>query len=47
MRRYLFGESLEGLEVLNYDVLICGSGIAGLYAGLHIDESKKTLIIIN
>jgi len=45
MRRYLFGESLEGLEVLNYDVLICGSGIAGLYAGLHIEENKRTLII--
>ncbi|MBE6718028.1 MAG: L-aspartate oxidase [Ruminococcaceae bacterium] len=45
MRRYLFGESLENLEVLHYDVLICGSGIAGLYSGLNIDESKKCLII--
>ncbi len=45
MRRYLFGDSLKGLEVLHYDVLICGSGIAGLYSGLHIDENKKCLII--
>ena len=45
MRRYLFGDKLDNLEVLHYDVLICGSGIAGLYSGLHIDESKKCLII--
>ena len=45
MRRYLYGESLEDLEVLHYDVLICGSGIAGLYSGLHIDDDKKCLII--
>ena len=45
MRRYLFGDSLKDLEVLHYDVLICGSGIAGLYSGLHIDENKKCLII--
>ncbi len=45
MRRYLFGQSLENLEVLHYDVLICGSGIAGLYSGLHIAEDKKCLII--
>ncbi len=45
MRRYLFGQSLENLEILHYDVLICGSGIAGLYSGLHIDQDKKCLII--
>lgn len=45
MRRYLFGQSLDELEVMHYDVLICGSGIAGLYAGLNISEDKKCLII--
>lgn len=45
MRRYLFGDSLENLEVLHYDVLVCGSGIAGLYSALHIAEDKKCLII--
>lgn len=45
MRRYLFGESLENLEVLNYDVLVCGSGIAGLYSALHIAQDKKCLVI--
>ena len=45
MRRYLFGDSFENIETLHYDVLVCGSGIAGLYSGLHIDENKKTLII--
>ena len=45
MRRYLFGESLENLEVLHYDVLVCGSGIAGLYSALHIADDKKCLVI--
>ena len=45
MRRYLFGESLENLEVLKYDVLVCGSGIAGLYSALHISQDKKCLVI--
>ncbi len=45
MRRYLFGESLENLEVLHYDVLVCGSGIAGLYSALHVSDDKKCLVI--
>lgn len=31
--------------MLECDVLIVGSGIAGLYAGLHISPDKKTVII--
>lgn len=45
MRRYIFSGKTAGLEVLEYDVLIVGSGIAGLYAGLHIDPEKRTAIV--
>ncbi len=45
MRRYIFSGSTEGLPIVECDVLIVGSGIAGLYAGLHIASEKKTIII--
>ena len=45
MRRYIFSEKTAGIETLDFDVLIIGSGIAGLYAGLHIDPSKRTAIV--
>ena len=45
MRRYIFSDKTTGLETLDFDVLIIGSGIAGLYAGLHIDPSKRTAIV--
>ena len=45
MRRYIFSDKTAGLETLDFDVLIIGSGIAGLYAGLHIDPSKRTAIV--
>ena len=45
MRRYIFSEKTAGLETLDFDVLIIGSGIAGLYAGLHIDPSRRTAIV--
>ncbi|HIO70859.1 MAG TPA: FAD-binding protein, partial [Campylobacterales bacterium] len=30
---------------MTYDYIIVGSGIAGLYASLHIPENRKVLII--
>ncbi len=45
MRRYIFSEKTSGLEILSYDVLIIGSGLAGLYAGLHIDPTKRVAIV--
>lgn len=45
MRRYIFSENTKGLPVEEYDVLIVGSGIAGLYAGLHIGVDKKVAIL--
>lgn len=45
MRRYLFSGSTQSLHVLDYDVVIVGSGIAGLYSALNIDKSKKVAIV--
>ncbi len=45
MRNYIFSANLSDLEREYYDVLIIGSGIAGLYASLHIDLDKKCAII--
>lgn len=45
MRRYIYSGSTAGLEQTSVDVLIVGSGIAGLYAALHIAERKKVAIV--
>ncbi len=45
MKRYLFDYDIQSLPHLYYDVLIVGSGIAGLYAGLHLDPALKCAII--
>ena len=45
MRRYLYDKSIGDLEVKDFDAVIIGSGIAGLYAALHMDESKKVAIV--
>lgn len=45
MKRYLFDYDISTLPREHYDVLIVGSGIAGLYAGLHLDPSMKCALI--
>lgn len=45
MRRYLYSDDISKLEVLKYDVLVIGSGIAGLYSALHIDDNKSVGLI--
>lgn len=45
MRRYLYCGSMKDLEIKDYDVVIIGSGIAGLYASLHIDPSLKVALV--
>lgn len=45
MRRYLFGPHPEIEDTLCYDVLIIGSGIAGLYAALNLDPKLSCAIL--
>ena len=45
MQRYLFGGSLADLPRFDCDVLIVGSGLAGLYTALHLDSSLKIIVL--
>ena len=45
MRRYLIGFDTSELEQIKTDVLIVGSGLAGLYAALHIRKDLSCTII--
>ncbi len=45
MKRYLYSGDTEKLERVQCDVLIIGSGIAGLYSALHIDKNHKVIVI--
>ena len=45
MRRYLFDHDLPVKETLYYDVVIIGSGIAGLYAAIHLDSRLSCAIL--
>ncbi|MDR3586398.1 MAG: L-aspartate oxidase [Desulfosporosinus sp.] len=54
MRRYLFPWSKLGLKVFESDVLVLGSGIAGLYTAIKVSEhfqvtvlTKKTIEVSN
>lgn len=43
-RRYLFSVN-EEMNVYDFDVVIVGTGIAGLYSALHIDSSLQVAMI--
>ncbi len=45
MRRYLYSGDFGKLPCKEYDVVIIGSGIAGLYSALHIDPSLKVALV--
>ena len=45
MDRFIFKTDYNELPVEKADVLIIGSGIAGLYAALHLDPSMKVTVI--
>ncbi len=45
MRRYLYSGTHDTLPILDFDVIIIGSGIAGLYGALHIDSSLRVALV--
>ena len=45
LMRYAFNGDTDITETLNFDVLIVGSGIAGLYTALNMDTSYSTCIL--
>ena len=45
MKRYLYSGETDGLKRVKCDVLVVGSGIAGLYSALHIDKKYKVMIV--
>ncbi|HPP85474.1 MAG TPA: L-aspartate oxidase [Bacillota bacterium] len=44
MRRYLFSIN-EEMSVYDFDVVIIGSGIAGLYSALHLDSALQCAVV--
>lgn len=45
MRRFLTDFNANDLEIIDTDLLIVGSGIAGLFAGLHVPSSMNAIVI--
>lgn len=45
MDRYLINFNMEDLVTEHYDVVIMGSGIAGIYTALQIDKKLKTAVV--
>ena len=45
MRRFLFSGSFSALPSQDFDVVIIGSGIAGLYASLHINPTLRVALV--
>lgn len=45
MRRYLTDFDTNKLPIIKTDVLIVGTGLAGLYASIHISPEKKCLVV--
>ncbi len=45
MRRYIYCDDPKKLEVRDFDALVVGGGIAGLYTALHIDPAKTCAVV--
>ena len=45
MRRYVYPLDLDTIEKEEYDVIVIGEGIAGLYAALHLNSKFKVALM--
>jgi L-aspartate oxidase len=46
MREYAFSGNINDLKIVDFDVVIAGSGIAGLYSALNLD-SRLSCVVLN
>ena len=45
MRRSIYGGGIDGIETVETDVVIIGSGLAGLYTALNLDPKIRCVLI--
>lgn len=45
MRKYLYSDAAEGCDRYDFDVVIVGSGIAGLYCALHLNSEFQAAVV--
>jgi L-aspartate oxidase len=46
MRRYLFNQPLQDMQSYNFDVVIVGGGLSGLYSALMLDQKLSVAILV-
>ncbi len=45
MRNYVYNEAAKDSDIYNFDAIIVGSGIAGLYCALHLNTEMQVAVI--
>jgi L-aspartate oxidase len=45
MREYAYSENLDDLEIIDFDVVIAGAGVAGLYTALNLDSGLSCVVL--
>lgn len=45
MRKYLYNETAKNCDQYDFDVVVVGSGIAGLYCALHLDTGFQVAVV--